>query len=267
MVLDKKILATRFEQTEFEALKGELVKYEAGLQLVLTHLSNQIEYYKTFTTANPIEHVKSRIKAPESIAGKLKKKNLPITAQSARENLKDIAGVRIICGYAKDIFEIAKVLRNHEPFKVLSEKDYLTEPKESGYRSYHMIIEVTPGGLFGEEAVPVEIQLRTSAQDFWATLEHKVRYKYGGEMPSHLSQELQKCAAQIHQLDERMYLIHELVDLINADDAVENASVSADKKPNQLTEDTKKATRADETDVLTDKVAKAVEKVLKEDNQ
>ncbi|MDR0200100.1 MAG: hypothetical protein LBI43_05930 [Streptococcaceae bacterium] len=245
MVLNKEILATRFAPDEFDALKRELVKYEAALHLVLTNLSNLTDYYKAYTPANPIEHIKSRLKQPESIAGKLKKKALPITAEAAVANLKDIAGIRIICGYAKDIFDIAEVLRQQDAFRVLSEKDYLTEAKPSGYRSYHMILEVKLGGLFGNETVPVEVQLRTSAQDFWATLEHKVRYKYGGDMPLHLSNELQTCAEQIHALDERMYLIHELVDLINEDEASD----------------------AYESSTESEKLAAATEKILAEDNQ
>ena len=118
----------------------------------------------------------------------------------------------------QNIYEIVEIIKNQEAFNVISEKDYLNHPKPSGYRSYHMILEVNLGPLFNNEARRVEIQLRTSAMDFWATLEHKVRYKYGGEMPDHLSNELQVCAEQIHALDNRMYLIHELVDMINEEE-------------------------------------------------
>lgn len=215
--MEKEILQTRFEVDEFEKLKQSLVKYDCALALVLTHLSNLNAYYKAYSDVNPIEHIKSRIKAPESIAGKLKKKKLPVTAEAAEATLSDIAGVRVICSYAKNIYEIANVLKETPNFTVLSEKDYIGNPKESGYRSYHMIVEVNLGALFDNETCRVEIQIRTSAMDFWASLEHKVRYKYGGEMPKHLSDELQNCAEQIHALDERMYLIHELVDLINID--------------------------------------------------
>ena len=206
--MNKEIKTTRFEVEEFEKLKRNLVKYECALAVIMTELSNLNAYYNAYEPVNPIEHIKQRIKSPESIAGKLKKKALPVTAEAAEKNLSDIAGVRIICAYAKNIYEIVEIIKNQEAFNVISEKDYL----------YHMILEVKLGPLFNNEARRVEIQLRTSAMDFWATLEHKVRYKYGGEMPDHLSNELQVCAEQIHALDNRMYLIHELVDMINEEE-------------------------------------------------
>lgn len=213
--MDKDYLKTRFEVEEFEKLKKKLVRYECALDIVRTQLSNLEAYYNNFEPVNPIEHIKYRIKSPESIAGKLKKKNLPITAEAAEEFLSDVAGIRIICAYAKNIYEIVEIIKNQEDFKVVSEKDYLKNVKESGYRSYHMILEVNIGKLFGEKTCRVEVQLRTSAMDFWATLEHKVRYKYDGKIPEKLSNELQNCSKQINELDERMYLIHKVVDMIN----------------------------------------------------
>ncbi|HEY0221514.1 MAG TPA: GTP pyrophosphokinase family protein [Lactovum miscens] len=213
--MDKEIMLPRFPQDEFDKLKLALVKYNCALAIVMTKLNNLDAYYHRDGGISPIDHLMQRIKSPESIAAKLLKKNLPLTAEEAQKKLKDIAGVRIICSYAKNIYELAEVLRAQDDFNVVSEKDYLTEPKQSGYRSYHMIMEVKLGGLFGDEVCLVEIQLRTAAMDFWAQLEHKVRYKYGGDMPQHLSDELQNCAEQIHILDDRMYLIHEIVEMIN----------------------------------------------------
>ena len=216
--MEKDYLKTRFEVEEFEKLKKGLVKYDCALAVVMTQLRNLNAFYNAYEPVNPIEHIKHRIKSPESIAGKLKKKNLPVTAEAAEQYLSDIAGIRIICAYAKNIYEIVEILRKQPDITVISEKDYVNEPKPSGYRSYHMILEVKLGNLFGQQTCRVEVQLRTSAMDFWASLEHKVKYKYGGDMPEHLSQELQNCAEQIHALDDRMYLIHELVDLINEDE-------------------------------------------------
>lgn len=216
--MDKDYLKTRFEVEEFEKLKKKLVSYECALDVVKTQFSNLNAYYNNFEPVNPIEHIKYRIKSPESIAGKLKKKNLPITAQAAEEHLSDIAGVRIICAYAKNIYEIVDIIKKQDNFRVVSEKDYLKNVKETGYRSYHMILEVSLGHLFGDKTCLVEVQLRTSAMDFWATLEHKVRYKYEGKIPERLSNELQNCAEQIHELDDRMYLIHKVVDMINQSD-------------------------------------------------
>ncbi|CAM3151605.1 GTP pyrophosphokinase family protein [Lactococcus hircilactis] len=215
MDIEKK--KNRFEVEEFEKLKNIMVKYNCALEIVMTHLNNLNTYYNAFEPVNPIEHIKRRIKSPESIAGKLNKKGLPLTAEIADQTLHDIAGIRIICAYAKNIYEIVEIIKNQADFTVIREKDYLMAPKESGYRSYHLIVELNLGRLFGDQICQVEIQLRTSAMDFWATLEHKVKYKYEGKMPEFLSQELQISAEQIHELDERMYHIHELVDEINED--------------------------------------------------
>nr|WP_228385985.1 MULTISPECIES: GTP pyrophosphokinase family protein [unclassified Lactococcus] len=215
--MDKEKNAVRFEVEEFEKLKKILVKYNCALEVVVTHLNNLNTYYNAFEPVNPIEHIKKRIKSPESIAGKLKQRGLPITSEAADKNLHDIAGIRIICAYAKNIYEIVEIIRNQPDFTLVREKDYLNNPKESGYRSYHLIVEINLGRLFGDQICQVEIQLRTSAMDFWATLEHKVKYKYDGHMPDYLSKELQISAEQIHELDERMYHIHELVDEINED--------------------------------------------------
>ena len=215
MDIEKK--KNRFEVEEFEKLKNIMVKYNCALEIVMTHLNNLNTYYNAFEPVNPIEHIKRRIKSPESIAGKLNKKGLPLTAEIADQTLHDIAGIRIICAYAKNIYEIVEIIKNQADFTVIREKDYLMAPKESGYRSYHLIVELNLGRLFGDQICQVEIQLRTSAMDFLATLEHKVKYKYDGKMPEFLSQELQISAEQIHELDERMYHIHELVDEINED--------------------------------------------------
>lgn len=246
--MEKNYLETRFAVEEFELLKQGLVKYDCALAVVMTQLSNLNAYYNAFEVVNPIEHIKHRIKSPESIAGKLKKKNLPITAQAAEEYLSDIAGIRIICSYAKNIYEIAEIIRNQSEFTVVSEKDYLKNSKSSGYRSYHMILEINLGYLFDNQSCRVEVQLRTSAMDFWATLEHKVRYKYGGEMPVHLSNELQICAEQIHKLDERMYLIHELVDLINEEDGEHPVERHAAATEKILQADNQKLNEAEEQD-------------------
>ena len=206
---------TRFETEEFEKLKSGLVIYGCALKMIETKLTNLNHYYAAFSEGSPIEHIAYRIKSPESIAGKLLARNLPVTAEAAMEHLADIAGARVICSYEKNIREIAGIIRAQHDLSVVSEKDYISAPKPSGYRSYHIVAEVKPGIQFGERRCPVEIQIRTSAMDFWASLEHKVRYKYGGEVPEHLIRELQACAEKINELDERMYLIQELVELVN----------------------------------------------------
>jgi putative GTP pyrophosphokinase len=204
-----------FAGDEHSALKDTLLVYELGQKLLLTKMQIIFESLKHFQNNNPIEHIKARIKSPENIASKLNRLNLEITAENAKKHLTDIAGIRIICSYAKDIYYLADVLKSIPDTNVLTEKDYVSYPKQSGYRSFHVIME-TPVFHSGKtEVIPVEVQLRTTAMDFWATLEHKVRYKYKEHIPKHLSDELSICAEKIAELDNRMYLIHDIISLIN----------------------------------------------------
>jgi len=206
-------MAVLFSSDEFTKLKEYLVLYRCALRNMTTRMDILLEDFSNLQTFNPVEHVKDRLKSPESIASKLYRQNLELTADSARKHLTDIAGIRCICSYTKDITFMAKVLKSQPDLRVLSEKDYVSNPKPSGYRSYHLILEV-PIYLTGtEERLPVEVQIRTQAMDFWATLEHKARYKYADRMPDHLSHELQECADKIAELDDRMYLIQEIVDI------------------------------------------------------
>ncbi|MCL2595246.1 MAG: GTP pyrophosphokinase family protein [Promicromonosporaceae bacterium] len=158
-----------------------------------------------------IDQVRSRIKTPQSIENKLRGLGLEPTCAHAQEHLRDIAGIRIIALYAKAVESLVRALRTLPDLTIVTEKDYIGCPKPSGYRSYHLIVAVQIEG----EPVFVEIQLRTQAMDFWASLEHKVRYKYHGHIPQHLSDELAKVADQIAQLDQRMFLIQEIISLIN----------------------------------------------------
>ena len=206
-------MATLFPPEEFAKLKEQLILYQCALKNISMRIDILLEDFSHFQAYNPIEHVKSRLKSPESIASKLRRQNLDITSESARSRLTDIAGVRCICSYAKDIFYIADVLKQQPDMKVRSEKDYVTNPKPSGYRSYHLILDVPIYLTDKTECMPVEVQIRTQAMDFWASLEHKVKYKYKDQMPEHLSNELVDCAEKIDELDKRMYLIQELVDI------------------------------------------------------
>jgi putative GTP pyrophosphokinase len=172
-----------------------------------------LEDFENIHKHNPVEHIKRRLKTYESIAGKLHRLNHPVTAESARLNLTDIAGMRCICSYNKDIAYIADVFKAQPDMELISEKNYVENPKPSGYRSHHIILEVPVYLSDSVVRLPVEIQIRTQAMDFWASLEHKIRYKYKSGMPEHLAEGLKECAAQISDLDERMYKIQELIDI------------------------------------------------------
>jgi len=213
----------RFSEDEFSKLKKLLRIYAWGQQTLLTKLNIMHEDFRHFQDNNPIEHIKGRIKAPESIAQKLHNKGVALTAENAKKYLKDIAGMRIICPFSKDIYELAELLRSMPDVNILAEKDYVSAPKSSGYRSYHMIMEIPVFYSGKAENVVVEVQLRTEAMNFWSTLEHKARYKYHDHIPQHLCDELVIIADKIAELDERMFLIHEIISLINEEGEIKSA--------------------------------------------
>jgi len=202
-------MSIRFSAKEFAKLKELLMIYEWGYRTLMTKLDIIQEDYENFHKNNPIDHIRGRIKAPESIAEKLNRLGLPLTTKKAREFILDIAGIRIICPFARDIYELVELMHNMPDLKILSEKDYVKQPKKSGYRSYHLNIEVPVFHSGRTDYVTIEVQIRTEAMNFWATLEHELQYKYQGDIPLHLSEELTVSADKIAELDHRMFLIHE----------------------------------------------------------
>jgi len=208
-------MSVRFPDEEFYKLKNAMLIYEWGHKILLTKLGIIYEDFRNFQNNNPIENIRSRIKAPESIAQKLWDENHELTVENAKLYVRDIAGVRIICTFAKDIYTLAEILRSMPETKVLSEKDYVSHPKESGYRGFHVSMEIPVYHSGNVECIPVEVQLRTAAMDFWATLEHKVKYKYKEHIPTSLSDELVICADKIAELDARMFTIQNIITLIN----------------------------------------------------
>jgi len=208
-------MSLRFSEEEFSRLKELLFSYEWALRTMMTKLDIIREAFKLSQDTSPIGYIACRVKTPESIAGKLHKQNYGLTAVNAKKYLKDIAGIRIICPYARDIYFLAGLIREMPDAIILSEKDYVTKPKPSGYRSYHIIMEIPIYHSSKTETVPIEIQIRTEAMNFWATLEHQAKYKYKEHIPQHLSDELIVCADKIAELDNRMFLIYETISIIN----------------------------------------------------
>jgi len=204
-------VSVRFSEEEFNKLKNLLVPYSCALKNVETRVNILLEDFKNLQDFNPIEHVKSRIKSPESIAAKLQRRGFELTADSAITNLYDIAGIRCICSYSKDIALMVEVFRRQQDIIVLYERDYVTNPKPTGYRSYHLVVNIPIYLSSSTQYIPVEVQIRTQAMDFWASLEHKVRYKYDNEIPPAISTELVDCAEEIAALDKRMHNIHEIM--------------------------------------------------------
>jgi len=165
--------------------------------------------YKDIFKEDLINHVVCRIKTPDSIIKKMKRKNYELTYKNLIENIHDIAGVRIVCPYKANVYEVVDIIREFEDCRVIREKDYIANPKKTGYSSYHIIIEV-PIELEGVKLyTQVEIQIRTMAMDFWATLEHEIKYKSNGELSEKISKELVAYARIINKIDNRLMKIHD----------------------------------------------------------
>lgn len=191
---------------EFMALQQ---LYDAGIKEVRTKLEILDDEFKIKHDHNPIHHMEYRLKSVNSILGKLEKRGLEVSLDSIVTNLTDIAGVRVICNYVSDVYKIADLLIKQSDIKLIAKKDYIKHPKENGYRSLHLVVEVP---IFLAEKVhptTVEIQIRTIAMDFWASLEHHLRYKADNEVPDGVRDELIECAKTISNLDYKMQGIHE----------------------------------------------------------
>ena len=178
--------------------------YSAALKQLETKIEVINNEFKTLHKYNPIEHVTSRIKSKESINKKLQKKGLELTQENLVKTINDIAGIRIICSFIPDIYKIVEMIENMQDITILKKKDYVTTPKESGYSSYHLIVSVPVSLSMGTINVKVEIQIRTMAMDFWASLEHKINYKYDKQIPKAVQKELKECAKMTQKLDKRM---------------------------------------------------------------
>ena len=182
--------------------------YSVGAKELVTKLEIMKDEFKLFYDYDLIDHIKTRIKSPESIAKKMKDRDLELTYQDMIQNINDIAGIRVICPLKKDVFSTRNLLRNIPGVRILKEKDYVTKPKKSGYSSYHMILEVPICLSQKLMYVKVEVQIRTMAMDFWASLEHKMKYKPQTELTKSASKELVAYAKMINKLDDKMMLLN-----------------------------------------------------------
>ena len=177
-------------------------------------LNNELSQVYSY---NPIEYVKTRLKTPESIMQKLRKQGHSFNVNDLIEYIHDIAGIRITCSFFSEVYFLSDMIAKQDNLEVLSIKDYIKNPKESGYMSYHMLLSI-PVAL-ADAVVPakVELQIRTMAMDFWASLEHKIYYKYEGNAPDYFERELQECASIISRLDTKMMSLNEAMKKIDGD--------------------------------------------------
>ena len=201
--------------TPVESWTEVILIYNSALKEIGTKLEILNDEFQHVHRYNPIEHIKSRIKSSESIVKKLKKNGYESTIENMVEYVNDIAGIRVICSFTSDIYRIAEMISNQNDIKVIAIKDYIKAPKPSGYKSYHMLVTVPI--YLSDRIVPakVEIQIRTVAMDFWASLEHKINYKFEGKVPQHIKDELVECANMISDVDARMLKLNEEIQDVN----------------------------------------------------
>ena len=194
-----------------DSYKTIMFLYQSALKEVGTKLEILNDEFHHVHKYNPIEHIKTRVKTPESIVKKLHRYGYEVTIENMVKYINDIAGVRVICSFTSDIYRLAGMIGNQSDLKVLTIKDYIKNPKESGYKSYHMLVSVP---IYLSDSVvdtKVEIQIRTIAMDFWASLEHKIYYKFEGHAPDYISDDLKECADMIAALDEKMLSLNEAI--------------------------------------------------------
>jgi len=198
--------------TQVRELRDEfqrfLREYEFGMREVETKISILRDEFTHDHAYNPIEHVKSRLKSPDGIVEKIARRGIEPEFDAIREHITDIAGVRVTCSFVADVYRLFDLLTAQDDITVRVVKDYIATPKENGYRSLHAILEVPVYLSTGVRQVPVEVQFRTIAMDFWASLEHKIYYKYSQRVPAHLGESLASAAVAAAELDSRMEQLH-----------------------------------------------------------
>ncbi|SHI91845.1 putative GTP pyrophosphokinase [Clostridium amylolyticum] len=189
--------------------KNFLLLYKFALDEINTKLTILNEEFQLIHSYNPIEHIKSRLKTPKSISDKLRRKGHEVSMENAKEYIYDIAGIRVITSFTSDIYNLVALICKQNDIKVVEVKDYIKNPKPNGYRSLHLLLEIPVFLSDRVESLKVEIQLRTIAMDFWASLEHKIYYKFEKTVPSHITEQLRECADLANFLDEKMLSINE----------------------------------------------------------
>ena len=196
---------------QIDQWKSTMFLYSSALKSINTKIEILNNEFIQLYNYNPIEHITSRLKTPESIVKKLKNDGCEVTIDNMVEHLNDIAGIRIICSFMSDIYPIADMIARQADITVLHVKDYIKYPKTNGYKSYHMVVTIPVYLSEGKRDTKVEIQIRTIAMDFWASLEHKIAYKFEGKAPDYLERELKSCADMVDMLDMKMFSLNQAI--------------------------------------------------------
>lgn len=198
-------------RSQIDQWKSIMFLYDSALKEINTKIEILNSEFVHIYGHTPIEHIKSRLKTPSSIVKKLKRAGHEVTIQNMVERLNDIAGIRIICSYTQDIYQIADMIARQSDVTILHVKDYIRNPKPNGYKSYHMVVTIPIYLSQGPAETKVEIQIRTVAMDFWASLEHKIYYKFEGNAPASVQAELKACAAVVDMLDDKMFSLNQMI--------------------------------------------------------
>ena len=191
--------------------KEMFLKYDYALQNLLTELNILLKDKETNGKINSIEHIKSRIKTKESALEKLTRKGYPSDFENMVLHVHDMVGVRIVCSFKSDVYDIVRMIKESKIIKIKKEQDFILNPKETGYSSFHLNVMVPIFLSDSIEYIEAEIQIRTMAMDFWATLEHKIRYKFDGTIPEEVSRELYNCSNEVKKLDNKMFALNEIM--------------------------------------------------------
>ena len=217
---DKKIISVISQDPEeilihLNEFKELMLYYKSAIREVRTKLEVLNDDISIKNQRNPIQFVKSRLKKPSSIAQKLRRRGLEISTKSIRENLTDVGGIRVVCSFVDDIYDIAEMLELQDDIKIIEVKDYIKNPKPNGYSSLHLIVEIPIYLSQKKECIKLELQIRTIAMDFWASLEHQMKYKKTMKEAPEIIKELKECADKIYQIDEHMLKIRKKIEKLD----------------------------------------------------
>lgn len=196
------------QQEQYEEL---MLKYTFAKKILETELDILLKEYELVNKKTPVEHIKSRIKSKESIIKKLKKKGYDVTPNNIKDHIHDMVGFRIVCSFLSDVYDIVEIIKSSNQFKIKDESDYIKNPKSTGYTSYHLNVLVPIHLQKKVEYIETEIQIRTVAMDFWASLDHKLRYKLPDNIPVYLQREMLECSDDIKIIDTKMQHLYEIV--------------------------------------------------------
>ena len=188
-----------------------MMMYRCAIREIQTKLEILNDEFKTKNQRNPIDSIRTRVKSPASIFDKMQRKGFEVSIQSIVNNLNDVAGVRVVCPFISDIYAVANMLISQDDVEVMEVKDYIKNPKPNGYRSLHYVVIIPIYLSSGKEYMKVEVQIRTIAMNFWASLEHKIYYKFEGQAPEYISRELKECADMVSALDDKMLSLNEAI--------------------------------------------------------